>query len=41
MQHSVFFTGVIGAKFGIPNLPQSPYIVKKSDGAISDLHISG
>ena len=34
-------TFVICAKFGIPNLPQSPDIGQNSDGGISDFRISG
>ena len=34
-------TFVICAKFGIPNLPQSPDIGENSDEGISDFRISG
>ena len=30
----------ISAKLGIPNSPQSPYILQNSDGDISDFRIS-
>ena len=33
--------GDIRAKFGIPNLPQSPDIVQNSDVGISNFQISG
>ena len=41
LQHSVKFIWGIFAKFGFPNLPQSPDIGQNPDGGISDFWISG
>ena len=40
MQYSATFVGDTPAKFGIPNLSQSPDIRKSSDGGLSDFRIS-